>query len=65
MWPTRLRRDRRASPSFASTQAGDSAVIPNPFGEPPYFDLRIDRWKVTFVILLFFLLLVGALLWPA
>jgi len=33
--------------------------------EPPYFDWSIDRWKLLFILLLFVLLLLGALFWPA
>jgi len=33
--------------------------------EPPYFDWPLDRWKLLVLLLLFILLLLGALFWPA
>lgn len=32
--------------------------------EPPYFDWRLDRWKLLVILLLFVLLLLGAIFWP-
>ena len=32
--------------------------------EPPYFDWPLDRWKLLVILLLFILLLLGALFWP-
>ncbi len=32
--------------------------------EPPYFDWRLDRWKLLVILVLFVLLLLGALFWP-
>jgi hypothetical protein len=32
--------------------------------EPPYFDWSLDRWKLLVLVLLFGLLLAGALTWP-
>jgi hypothetical protein len=36
-----------------------------PDREPPYFDWPLDRWKLLVIVLLFVLLLTGALFWPA
>lgn len=36
----------------------------DPFNRRPFVAWSIDRWKVTLIILLFALLLTGALLWP-
>jgi hypothetical protein len=36
-----------------------------PDREPPYFDWPLDRWKLLVIVLLFVLLLSGALFWPA
>ncbi|MCB0185685.1 MAG: hypothetical protein KDE31_15565 [Caldilineaceae bacterium] len=32
--------------------------------ERPYFDWPLDRWKLLVLLLLFVLLLLGALFWP-
>ncbi len=32
--------------------------------EPPYFDWPLDRWKLFVILVLFILLLLGALFWP-
>lgn len=32
--------------------------------EPPYFEWPLDRWKLLVLLLLFLLLLCGALFWP-
>jgi len=36
----------------------------DPDRPPPYFDSRLDRWKLAVLLLLFLILLVLALLWP-
>jgi len=36
----------------------------DPDQPPPYFDSRLDRWKLAVLLLLFLILLVLALLWP-
>ncbi len=37
----------------------------NPFRVSPYFDPRIDAWKVLVLTALFLLLLFSALMWPS
>ncbi|CAN5771575.1 hypothetical protein BH10CHL1_BH10CHL1_24280 [soil metagenome] len=36
----------------------------DPSRRPPYFERRLDCWKIAVLLCLFILLLLGALFWP-
>lgn len=38
-----------------------SPMNDNPTPQPPYFDWQLDRWKLTVLLILFLILLFGAL----